>query len=100
MTTFNTGLFRIAAVVLLGGPLLSCSTDYEFAYLYEDLPFDMERVERPDIPAREIDIRDFGGIGDGVALNTDAFADAIGTLHDFGGGRLVVPKGVWLLPGK
>ena len=96
MITFNTGLFRIAAVVLLGGPLLSCSTDYEFAYLYEDLPFDMERVERPDIPAREIDIRDFGGIGDGVALNTDAFADAIGTLHDLGGGRLVVPKGVWL----
>lgn len=96
MTTFNTGLFRIAAVVLLGGPLLSCSTDYEFAYLYEDLPFDMERVERPYIPAREIDIRDFGGIGDGVALNTDAFADAIGTLHDLGGGRLVVPKGVWL----
>lgn len=96
MTTFNTGLFRIAAVVLLGGSLLSCSADYEFAYLYEDLPFDMTRVERPDIPAREVDIRDFGGIGDGVALNTDAFADAIETLYELGGGRLVVPKGVWL----
>ena len=78
--------------------LASCSTteDYEFAYLYEDLPFDMEQVLRPEIPSLEVDIRDFGGIGDGVALNSDAFAKAIDYLSTKGGGKVVVPTGVWL----
>lgn len=96
MTTFNTELVRAALAFMLGGLLLSCTSDYEFAYLYEDLPFEMNKVERPRIPAREMDIRDFGGVGDGVVLNTDAFADAIETLSGLGGGRLVVPAGIWL----
>lgn len=95
MTTFNTRLFRAAALVMGFFALSACNSDYEFADLYKDLPFDMPRVERPQIPAREINIEDFGGVGDGVTLNTDAFAKAIETLSELGGGRLVVPTGVW-----
>ena len=73
-----------------------CNSDYEFAYLYENLPFEMEKVHRPDIPSREVDIRDFGGVGDGVVLNSDAFAQAIESLSAKGGGRVIVPTGVWL----
>ena len=94
--TLKTILSRCAAAAFLCGAMLSCASDYEFAYLYEDLPFDMQRVERPSIPAREVDIRDFGGIGDGVTLNSKAFEEAISTLSELGGGRLVVPTGVWL----
>ncbi len=96
MTALNSKLIRLAATFLLGASMLSCASDYEFAYLYDDLPFEMKKVERPDIPAREVDIRDFGGVGDGVTLNSDAFAKAIETLTELGGGRLVVPTGVWL----
>ncbi|MCR5745127.1 MAG: glycoside hydrolase family 28 protein [Bacteroidales bacterium] len=64
--------------------------------LYEGLPFDMPRVALPSIPAREVVLTDFGGVGDGVTLNTDAFAKAIATLSEKGGGRLVVPAGIWL----
>ncbi len=92
MTTF----FRTAAALLLGATIISCNSDYEFAYLYKDLPFEMEKVQRPQIPAREINIADFGGVGDGVTLNSEAFADAIDVLVQNGGGRLVVPTGVWL----
>ena len=67
----------------------------EFAALYEGLPFDMPRVEQPSIPARSAVLTDFGGIGDGVAMNTEAFASAIKTLSGKGGGRLVVPAGIW-----
>lgn len=74
----------------------SCDSDYEFAYLYEDLPFEMEKVQRPQIPSREVDIRDFGGVGDGVVLNSEAFAQAIESLSQKGGGRVIVPTGVWL----
>ena len=95
MTTLRTGILRIAALAVCCF-LLSCASDYEFAYLYEDLPFEMDKVERPDIPAREVDIRDFGGVGDGVTLNSNAFEDAIAALTQLGGGRLVVPTGVWL----
>ena len=86
--------FSIYIIALLA--LASCDSNYEFAYLYEDLPFEMEKVMRPQIPAREVDIRDFGGVGDGVTLNSEAFAKAIETLASAGGGRLVVPTGVWL----
>ena len=67
----------------------------EFAALYEGLPFDMPRVELPSIPDREAVLTDFGGVGDGVTMNTEAFREAIGALASLGGGRLVVPAGIW-----
>ena len=91
-----TILKRFAAGIIASLALASCNSSHEFAYLYEDLPFEMEQVTRPQIPAREVDIRDFGGIGDGVTLNSEAFAKAIDALTEVGGGRLVVPTGVWL----
>src|SRR5262249_3930862 len=36
------------------------------------------------------------GAGDGVTLNTAAFEKAMATLAGKGGGRLVVPPGIWL----
>ena len=95
MTTFFTRLIRSAAALLLGVCAFSSCSEYEFEYLYEDLPFEMAKVQRPQIPAREINIEDFGGVGDGVTLNTEAFAKAIETLSQYGGGRLVVPQGIW-----
>lgn len=67
----------------------------EFAYLYKDLPFEMEVVSRPEIPAREANLLDFGRHGNGTELNTEAFAKAIDWLSERGGGRLVVPAGIW-----
>ena len=96
MNVFYTRLIRPAVVLLCAAGTLSSCLQYEFGYLYDDLPFEMERVQRPQIPAREISVADFGGIGDGVTLNSQAFADAIETLSQLGGGRLTVPKGVWL----
>lgn len=55
----------------------------------------MEKVTRPQFPANEVNLKDFGAIGDGSSLCTTAFAKAIDALTQKGGGKLIVPQGVW-----
>lgn len=62
----------------------------------ERLPFAMSEVKAPKIPNRQVLLTDFGAIGNGQTLCTDAFAQAVEALSAKGGGRLVVPRGVWL----
>jgi len=64
------------------------------------LAVDVSAAERvkpalPVIPDRAFNLADFGGIGDGRTMNTDAFKRAIAAVEKVGGGRLVVPKGVF-----
>jgi polygalacturonase len=53
-------------------------------------------VATPVIPQTIVNLADFGAVGDGVTLNTDAFAKAIDSLSKQGGGELIVPPGFWL----
>lgn len=57
-----------------------------------------ERVKpaRPQIPARTFDLADFGAKGDGRTMNTAAFTQAIAAVAQAGGGKLVVPRGVFV----
>ena len=61
-----------------------------------NLPFSMRRIELPLIPSRSVSLTDFGAVGDGATLNTAAFAKAIDACAKSGGGRVVVPQGIWL----
>jgi len=88
----------VGMLLVLAACILSCrNSQFEnrYAYLYENLPFDMPVLTPPSFPDREVTITDFGGIGNGIFLNTDAFARAIDHLSENGGGRLIVPSGVW-----
>ncbi len=90
MKGFKFFLLALASVLLA-----ACAPREVADEVYSGLPFEMPRVELPDIPSRSVVLTDFGGIGDGVALNTEAFARAIDHLSSLGGGRLVVPAGIW-----
>ena len=68
----------------------------DYSKHYQNLPVKLKQVVSFDIPDNTVSIADFGGVGDGVALNTEAFRKAISALTKKGGGRLVVPQGVWL----
>jgi polygalacturonase len=50
---------------------------------------------KPKIPTRHVNLADFGK-GDGVTLNTEAFEKAFVALAKKGGGKLIVPPGIWL----
>ena len=71
-------------------------TQKEIKAYYKDLPFDMPMVKPPVFKKNSVKITDFGAVGDGVTLNTDAFEKAIDAISKKGGGTVVVPAGIWL----
>ncbi|MCD7907255.1 MAG: glycoside hydrolase family 28 protein [Clostridium sp.] len=92
--------FRFLSFLALSACLAACGQNgseqvYEYEYLYKDLQFDMPRVHKPVFPDYTVSLTDFGGRGDGVFLNSQAFAEAIDHVSGKGGGRVVVPSGVW-----
>ena len=89
-------LFIITTLFFVSVSSLFAKDEGRYDYLYENLPFEMPRLNRPSFPANIVSITDFGGIGDGIELNTQAFAKAINALSAKGGGQLTVPSGVWL----
>lgn len=89
-------LFIITTLFFVSVSSLFAKDEGRYDYLYENLPFEMPRLNRPSFPANIVSITDFGGIGDGIELNTQAFAKAIDDLSAKGGGQLTVPSGVWL----
>lgn len=62
----------------------------------DNLPFSMPEVKAPIFPQKTVSVSDYGAKGDGITLCTEAFNTAITRLSSEGGGRLVVPQGVWL----
>jgi polygalacturonase len=54
-----------------------------------------QAVARPVIPTNMVNMANFGK-GDGLTLNTSAFEKALAALAEKGGGKLVVPPGIWL----
>ncbi|MGL1959389.1 MAG: glycoside hydrolase family 28 protein [Colwellia sp.] len=69
--------------------------DNDFNELYQNLPFDMKQVELPNIPKYQISIKKFGAVGDGITDSSNAFKAAISHLTEQGGGRLIIPRGMW-----
>lgn len=63
---------------------------------FENIEFDMPDITEPAIPANVVSITDFGAVSGGEELNTKAFADAIEAVTKKGGGKVIIPPGIWL----
>lgn len=89
---------KLALIIAVSSLMSSIQAqeNYKFAYLYKDLPFEMPRIDTPVFPERSVSIKDFGAVGNGTDLCTDAFARAIDVVASKGGGTVNVPVGVWL----
>ena len=87
-------LFVLINIILIYQVILSEENPYK-KYI-ENLPFDMPEIKPPIFPDYTINIKDFNAIGDGKTLCTKAFSDSIESLSTKGGGKLIVPAGVWL----
>src|SRR5215472_8549611 len=87
------------AIGIIGGDKVRSfaaqNSQSELAHITSDLPFPLQ-IQLPSIPDRVVKITDFGAVGDGRAMNTDAFAKAIDACAKAGGGKVIVPAGIWL----
>ena len=63
---------------------------------YEGIEFKMAIVKEPVIPNNSVNIKDFGAISGGDVLNTKAFENAIEAVTKKGGGKVIIPPGIWL----
>lgn len=64
--------------------------------IYKNVEFKMPQVTETSFLANTVSITQFGGVSGGKVKNTEAFKKAIEDLSKKGGGRLVVPRGMWL----
>ncbi len=76
-------------------PSQAQSKEYKYREVYKNLPFDMPQINAPTFPERNVTLTDFGAVGNGTHLCTEAFAKAIDALSAQGGGHLIVPSGIW-----
>jgi len=68
----------------------------DIAYYIANAPFKMAPITVPVFPQKTFSITDYGAVGDGKKLNTEAIAKAITACTDVGGGTVLIPKGEWL----
>jgi polygalacturonase len=90
----------LMSLILSGFVAFSCSfpktTNVDYSWVYDGIEFDMPVVQEPVIPNRSVNIADIGGVADGMTLNTEVFANAIDKMSSKGGGKVIVPAGIWL----
>jgi polygalacturonase len=81
----------LAAAMMFSGQIYAQNLD-----IYKNLEFKMPQVVETSFPANTVSITQFGGVAGGNIKNTEAFKKAIDDLSKKGGGKLVVPRGMWL----
>lgn len=63
---------------------------------FEKYAFELPVINTPAFRKDTFDIRDFGAVAGGIALNTQAINTAIDTCNQRGGGTVLIPAGLWL----
>ena len=92
-----TKAVALALVIMCNGYQgLNAMTQQISDEIYEGLPFQMNKIAQPVFPDYSCNICSFGAVGDGITLNTDAINRAIEETSAKGGGKVIVPEGLWL----
>lgn len=90
-------LAKILAFTAAGLALCACNSLNQSGYetVRVAAPFDMPDIVLADFPSNDFPITDFGAKSGGKIDNTNAIAAAIDACSKAGGGRVVVPAGIW-----
>jgi len=75
---------------------LETTKSYKTSGFYENIEFEMKIIQEPSIPNYSVNIKDFGAVSGGEILNTEAFEKAIEAVTKKGGGKVIIPSGIWL----
>ena len=88
---------KVFSIILLQFLVISTyAQQKDLAWYTANAPFKMPVVTVPVFADKTFSIKDFGGVGDGQTLNTEAFAKTIAACVAAGGGKVIVPAGLWL----
>ncbi len=79
---------------------LSCKTEISIDH-NEDISADsiLKLIHEPSVPEYNINVTDFGAIGDSITKNKIFFQKAIEAIKNNGGGTLNIPKGQYFMDG-
>ncbi len=91
----NYARFVIALLFPLTG-IFNVSTAQGYQKIKIKAPFKMDSVRLYNYPAKDFTITRYGAVEGGTVKNTEAIAKAIAACNTAGGGRVVIPAGVWL----
>jgi polygalacturonase len=86
----------ILTVILTSWSKDSVAQNSKSNEIYKGIEFKMSKVKEPIIPKNTVNIKDFGAVNGGTVLNTKVFADAIAAVSKKGGGKVIIPAGIWL----
>jgi polygalacturonase len=92
----NLSLTCIISVITVLNAFAQNHQGDSLAYYLKHAPFKMPVVTEPRFASKTFNVKDYGAIGDGQALNTEAFEKAIATCSTAGGGTVLIPAGLWL----
>jgi len=99
---FNRHLFigKTIALLLIVTLVFNLSNvhaqEKDISWYTANAPFKMSTLTVPLFSNKVFSIKDYGAISDGQTLNTTAFEKAITACAAAGGGRVLVPEGLWL----
>jgi polygalacturonase len=82
-------IFILSLIPSSDGKLLEAHPSDQPSIRFSEIPL-------PSFPDRKFTITDFGAVGDGKIMNTEAIAKAIAACAKAGGGQVIIPSGLWL----
>ena len=95
MIRYKQGFLALAAMCCVSLGNVFGQTEKDMAWYIKNAPFKVN-ISEPAFPAKIFNITDYGAVGDGQTLNTEAIAKAISTCAAAGGGTVEIPAGSWL----
>jgi polygalacturonase len=91
MYTTRREFLMTTAALASAGQLGAATDGWE-----QQMPAILARIQPPRFPNRDFDITRYGATGDGVKDCSEAITRAIAACSAAGGGRVVVPKGIYM----
>ncbi len=84
------------SIIFIGDIFAQQNIQAEVNHYLANLPFGSFSINLPKFQDKDYNIKDYGAAGDGYTMNTEAFKKAVEACAEAGGGRVIVPPGIWL----
>lgn len=89
-------LLQYLILLIMAAGAVNCTFAQNVTTEWKKAEMILERIVPPTFPEKDFLVTDYGALADGETDCTEAFKSAIEACYNRGGGRVVVPEGVFL----